>query len=528
VRGQRIARSERNAQALRISPSGTLIVEGFGTSLSVEAGQLVVRTGTGRTIRTGRFERARRPKLRRLVIVGRTGVASLPALDWVRQVGASWTWIGRDGEVLATSAALGLDDGRLRRAQALASLTETGICVVRHLLHEKVSGQLRVLGGHFPAQTEAADTVEAALQGLADAESMEQLRLGEAQAAAGYWSGWRGLSLGFARRDLGRVPPRWTQFESRASLITGNPRLASDPIGSMLNLAYALLESEARIGLAAVGLDGGMAFGLHSDQRSRANGALDLMEAARPAADEAVLVSIRSRVFRRGDFHELPNGVCRIAPELARSLIEAWVPSFSQAIGPQAERVAAMLGDAAGMGRLPTRLTGSNRSAGRDRHRRAQPRRSGASRHAGPLPSACVECGLVLEGTGRTYCDECLPAHTVEKLSKFSAAGPAALAEMRAAGRDPASTPEARAKLSGSMSRRGLNVAAWDREHGDRPDPEVFRMEILPGLQGVPLARIVVRTGLSLRYASLIRRGEKVPHPMHWEALRGIAAAGQT
>jgi len=59
-------------------------------------------------------------------------------------------------------------------------------------------------------------------------------------------------------------------------------------------------------------------------------------------------------------------------------------------------------------------------------------------------------------------------------------------------------------------------------EYAERPDPEYFRREILPGAPGVPLARIVVRTGLSLRYASLIRLGERVPHPMQWETLRAI------
>src|SRR5439155_15558817 len=93
---------------------------------------------------------------------------------------------------------------------------------------------------------------------------------------------------------------------------------------------------------------------------------------------------------------------------------------------------------------------------------------------------------------------------------------------MRDAGHDPTQTAEARAKLSKAMSRRSLEVAAWDRAYGERPNPELFRREILPGLQGVPLARIVVRTGLSLRYASLIRRGERVPHPMHWKVLRAI------
>lgn len=32
-------------------------------------------------------------------------------------------------------------------------------------------------------------------------------------------------------------------------------------------------------------------------------------------------------------------------------------------------------------------------------------------------------------------------------------------------------------------------------------------------------------TGLSKRYVWLIRRGEYVPHPMHWEALRHLAGS---
>jgi hypothetical protein len=44
-------------------------------------------------------------------------------------------------------------------------------------------------------------------------------------------------------------------------------------------------------------------------------------------------------------------------------------------------------------------------------------------------------------------------------------------------------------------------------------------------IQNVPLSRLVKATGLSLRYVSQIRRGEKVPHPRHWQAL-GQAVEG--
>jgi hypothetical protein len=35
-------------------------------------------------------------------------------------------------------------------------------------------------------------------------------------------------------------------------------------------------------------------------------------------------------------------------------------------------------------------------------------------------------------------------------------------------------------------------------------------------IQSVPLSRLQHATGLSLRYVSLIRRGERTPHPRHW------------
>jgi hypothetical protein len=52
----------------------------------------------------------------------------------------------------------------------------------------------------------------------------------------------------------------------------------------------------------------------------------------------------------------------------------------------------------------------------------------------------------------------------------------------------------------------------------------VFRREILPLIQEVPLRRLVEATGLSLRYCSLIRRGERIPHPRHWHVLASAFA----
>jgi CRISPR/Cas system-associated endonuclease Cas1 len=128
------------------------------------------------------------------------------------------------------------------KAKALAPFTEIGLTIVRHLLREKISGQAQVLRTGFADRKGTAAAIEEALAGVDEAETYEDLRGLEAEAATAYWSGWRGLTMMFARKDAARVLPRWIAFESRASLVTGKPRLATDPIGALLNIAYGPLE----------------------------------------------------------------------------------------------------------------------------------------------------------------------------------------------------------------------------------------------------------------------------------------------
>jgi hypothetical protein len=70
--------------------------------------------------------------------------------------------------------------------------------------------------------------------------------------------------------------------------------------------------------------------------------------------------------------------------------------------------------------------------------------------------------------------------------------------------------------------RAETQAAVWDQANPGLADPEVFSREILPLIQEVPLRRLMEATELSLRYCSLIRKGDRIPHPRHWELLRQI------
>jgi hypothetical protein len=69
------------------------------------------------------------------------------------------------------------------------------------------------------------------------------------------------------------------------------------------------------------------------------------------------------------------------------------------------------------------------------------------------------------------------------------------------------------------MMERQRTNRDWEGEVDDRN----FRRDILPGLQGVTLRRIMEATGLSKRFASQLRNGHAVPHRRHWDALLILA-----
>jgi len=82
------------------------------------------------------------------------------------------------------------------------------------------------------------------------------------------------------------------------SPLTGSPRLAANPPNAILNYLYAMLESEARLAAAALGLDPGLGV-LHVDVQARDSLACDLMEPARPQIDAYLVDWITRQPLRR-------------------------------------------------------------------------------------------------------------------------------------------------------------------------------------------------------------------------------------
>jgi len=233
---------------------GICVARGYGIKINIHRGHLTVHDGVADHRRTRRFHRT--AKLKRLVLIGTTGYLTFDALRWLHDTGAALVHLNK-GELIATSVARGPDFPALRRAQALAATESSGVEIARDILATKIDGQ-RALLDDLPGGRENTEPITRASRELKTATDLPALLVIEAQAASAYWKAWSMQPIPFPSRDASNLPKHWTVFGQRASLITGGPRLATNPANAILNYLYALLEAETTLACHALGLDPGL------------------------------------------------------------------------------------------------------------------------------------------------------------------------------------------------------------------------------------------------------------------------------
>jgi CRISPR-associated endonuclease Cas1 len=485
---------------------GVCVVEGYGVRIHLRHGRLHITDGLPGERRERVYGRVT-PGFSRLVVLGHAGTVSLEALRWLNDLGIAFVQIDKDGRLIATTATGGADS-RLRRLQALAASDATGIEIARMLLGEKLAGQRAVLSRLRPSSEAEQAFVRAETQ-LEEADTLATLVHAERDAALAYWTAWGNVKIRFRPSDLPRLPDHWQQFGKRGSPLTYGPRLAVNPINALLNYLYAIVEAETRIASLTLGLDPSLGI-VHADIRGRDSLALDLMEPVRPHVDGYVLDLLLRRTFKSTDFYESPRGICRVLSPVTRLLAETAL-TWAQLVAPVAERVTQALAEAPNS-RIETPSTPlTNRKRRATRIRRSSP--AFAAPKAPEAGATCLECGGELPHPRRVYCDDCLPEH-----QKQGSGLTAAEWEDRR-GEDLSHGAAAAARRASSNIARKSEIRDWDERHGRLVDLSAFQREILPLIRDVPLSRLQRASGLSLRYVSLIRRGERTPHPRHWQSL---------
>ena len=491
---------------------GVCVADGFGVRVVVERGALEVHDGVGPHRRTRRYDRATHG-LRRLVILNAAGIVSLDALRWCASLGVGVLVLGPDGTAQLASTPRMTNDARLRRIQALAPFETYGLDVARWIMSHKIQGQGKLVLRRF-GDSETAETIGDLALATEGVDTIDELRQLEASAAALYFGAWSGrpeCAPTFASKDRRRIPPHWSRYEGRRSVLASaaSNRKAERPVNAMLNYLYSLVEAEAILACQVIGLDAG--FGIvHADAKGRQSLALDLMEPVRPKVDAFVLDMIERRTFRKVEFSETSDGHVRLRSPLTHDLAET-MPLWAKSLGPIAEHVAHVFGKAMdGSYSAATPLTSR-------RHRDAQAvvkaRKVEATRRATagrvvqrpPAQSAalplwtCPDCGGAVTNPRHVRCETCIAS-------------------------DPAQAPEIRGRRGAAIAARKRALSEWDKANPDVVyDPELFRRDILPRLGTVKLSEIAGAAGCSKASASDIRRGKWTPHVSTWGALAELA-----
>jgi CRISPR-associated endonuclease Cas1 len=497
--------------------AGVCVADGFGVRVIVERGALEVHDGVGPHRRSRRYDRATHG-LRRLVILNAAGIISLDALRWCASLGVGVLVLGSDGTAQLASTPRMTDDARLRRTQALAPFERHGLDVARWLMFRKIQGQGKLVLRRF-GDSETAETIGDLALAAEGVETIDELRQLEASAAALYFGAWSGraeCAPTFATKDLRRIPPHWSRYEGRRSVLASaaSNRKAERPANAMLNYLYSLVEAEAILACQAVGLDPGLGI-VHADTKGRQSLALDIMEPVRPEVDAFVLDMVGRRTFRKAEFTETSDGHVRLLAPLTHELAET-MPQWAKSLGPIAEHVAHVFGKAMdGTYSAATPLTSRRHRDAQAvvRARKVEATRRAASGRVLQRPAAqpaalplwtCPDCGGPVTNPRHVRCEACIAS-------------------------DPAQAPEIRGRRGAAIASRKRALSEWDKANPDTVyDPELFRREILPALGNVPLSRIAEAAGCSKASASDIRRGKWTPHVSTWVALGALVHVAVT
>jgi CRISPR-associated endonuclease Cas1 len=488
-----------------IGKSGVLTLHGFGIRVRMQSGHLEIEDGIGPERHKIRLARVGHG-LKRLVLIGSDGVITFEAVRWLADQDAAFMMLDRRGKVLAVTGPVSPSDAKLRRAQSLALGNGVALKISKELISQKLAGQELVVREMLHASTSAADTISRFRDQLPRADSLDQVRLIESQAARCYWQSWSAVPIRWPSKDQLRVPEHWKFFGSRISPLTQSPRLASTPPNALLNILYSLLESESRLSASAMGLDPGLGC-LHMDTANRDSLACDIMEPARAKCDAFVLNWLQTEPLRRSDFWEDRNGNCRIASPLAIKLCET-SETWRKLVAPVAEYVAQEIRSSVSKPASPSKLTRRLIATRLTQHNKREVKGSTVPEVKSPKPEhGCSGCGKPIR-PDRNHCAKCAIEDATERL-----------VDAARIGRVAARRPDARAKHVASRRRHAQACSEWDASM--QPawlTSEVFSQRIQPLLAKIPTSTIRLRIGVSRWYAGKIRQGYR-PHPRHWQGL---------
>jgi len=302
-----------------------LVVTGHGVKLRIDGGTLLIDEGLTQypqARRQHRYFPGGRNLPGRIVLLGCDGFITLDVLSWIARQNVALLVLDWDGH-LRTTVGLGnaAYDSSLHRS-LLRVAAPKKVELARWLIESKIKGCCTNLASFEPSpmRSLAISNELETLSSLKSANTLENIRLIEARAAAAYFGYWQRIPMRWKGTKTYPVPVEWLTVGPRQSFYSGSNRNATSPLHAALNYGYRALEGQVRLAAAVTGLETSIGI-LHASRPNRSALVLDLMEPLRPLVDRAILGLLRDHTFARKDFILSDAGVCKLHPQLARVIV---------------------------------------------------------------------------------------------------------------------------------------------------------------------------------------------------------------
>ena len=220
---------------------------------------------------------------------------------------------------------------------------------------------------------------------------------------------------------------------------------------------------------------------------------------------------ITREYLNRRWFVEQPDGNCRLSREYAARLAET-APTWGRAVAPVAEWVAREFWKTIRRPDIPlaTRLTQNNKRAAKGSLRQSVFTRVPAHQNL------CAECGTPIARNVK-HCASCSLKHST-----------AALIQGAQLGRKISHEARAQERRKETRHRHALELHNW--KSANQPSwltEQVYTTQIQPRLKTATLSQIASEIGVSIPYASDVRKGKRRPHPRHWQKLAKLVSVSE-
>lgn len=313
-----------------------MILCGHGVSLKIDKGSLLIRDGLThwpQERRELRLFKGARDLPPRIVMLDGSGLLSFDVVNWLSEQSIPLVRVTYDGEVVSVIGGVGYAMCPDKVRWQIETRDDPGkrLAFSCALIRDKLESSLRTLRQVIPAKMAnvAIGRIEGAITRIDDGEitTIEELRMLEAVAAGAYFASWQGLQIEWRSRNQHPVPDAWLTISGRNSVGSGKSlsnRNARHPLNAVLNYAYAMLASQIQIELVAEGYDPRR--GVMHHERKEADSipfVYDMIEPRRAEVDAKVLRFMLSSRFTGADFVIRADGICRLAPQLARRVCQA-------------------------------------------------------------------------------------------------------------------------------------------------------------------------------------------------------------